>query len=87
MGVFFLCEVGTSCESKDVQETNVTSSRVRIATSTIYTIFHEFLHYLPPRLVDQCFYCGKIVTKYVFSFTAQQNQTFDLGGGFKVALW
>src|SRR5215831_14386099 len=30
MGVFFLCEVGASCENKDTQETNVASSRVRI---------------------------------------------------------
>jgi hypothetical protein len=48
MSFFFLCEVGAlACESKDVLEMNVTSCRGRIVTSTIYTIFLEFLHYLP----------------------------------------
>lgn len=63
MGVFFLCEVGAfSCERKDVQEMNVTFCCERIVTSTLYTILLEFLHYLPPRLLNQRFLWRKSMT-------------------------
>jgi hypothetical protein len=79
MTVFFLCEVGAfTRESKDVLEVNVTSCREGIATSGIYTIFLEFLHYLPP-VGQSVFLPSKSVTKYVFSFTPQ-SQRFGFGG-------